>query len=123
MATNIIVISGNVTDKIILKKMTEGKEYCKICVACQRNYKSGNGDALTDFFDVVLFGSNARFLSLYADKGSRVTVTGRMYSNKYQTDNGQWKTGWEITADTVELHSSKPKESSPDNFDGDWSNI
>lgn len=105
--TNVITIVGNLTQDVVAKKMNEGKVYTKNTIACARNYKLEGGEHPVDFFDIVIFGSQAEFLNTYGYKGCRVCVVGKMYTNRYQDKNGNWRSSYEINVDSVDILSKR----------------
>jgi single-stranded DNA-binding protein len=57
---------------------------CRFSVACDDYYK---GEAQTYWYNVVVFGQQAKFLMEYAKKGDHVTVRGRLRDNKVEDKN------------------------------------
>ena len=99
---NIICITGNITKDIEVKNTTTGKTVTSFDVAVKRPITKDT----TDFFTVVAWGQSAEYLGNYAKKGSKVAVTGKLTTRKYE-HNGQNRVAFEIVADNVELMDSK----------------
>lgn len=100
---NTINLTGNICNDLELKATTIGKSVLTFNLAVKRPFTKDT----TDFFPVVAWDKNAEYLSNYGRKGSRVGVTGKLTTRKYQDKNGYNKTVFEVVCDTVEILDSK----------------
>lgn len=71
---------GRLTQDVISKQSTSGKDYAYINIAVSRR---GNG---TDFIDITVFDATARFAAKYFRRGSWVSVVGRIDASTYEKD-------------------------------------
>jgi single-strand DNA-binding protein len=77
-------------------------------VACDRDYKSENGERETDFIDVVAWRSTAEFASKYFAKGRMAVVEGRLQLRDWTDRDGNKRRSAEIVADSLYFGDSKP---------------
>jgi single-stranded DNA-binding protein len=75
---------------------------CRFSVACDDYYK---GESQTYWYQVVVFGAQAKFLLEHAHKGDHVTVRGRMRDNKVED-----KVYTSLVADDVKLVNRAKKD-------------
>ena len=107
---NKIILSGNLCRDIIAHQTNEGKSYTRNCVAVKRNFKNSDGEYESDFFNITLWGSQAEYITKYAQKGDKVLLSGRIQNNNYETENGMHY-GMDIQVDSIELITSKKEQS------------
>jgi single-strand DNA-binding protein len=93
-----ISFAGNMTREATLRYTGSGLATCSFSVA--ESFKPKSGEERTTFYNVTAFGSLAESIVESLPKGTRVVVTGRMESRKYEKD-GEQKTVWEVIADEV----------------------
>ena len=99
--TNIVIITGNLTKDPVLPYKDDDKENarwlgnsedrkpCRISIAVDRPVAKGK-DAVTDYFDVALFGALARTAATYLKKGRLVLVEGALRLSTWEV------TGFEL---------------------------
>lgn len=104
---NVISIIGRLCEAPELKQSTSGKSVMSVNVAVDRPFAKD----VTDFIPVVIWNQSAEYLSKYANKGSKVAITGKLTTRKWEDKNGNKRTAFEVLADTVEICESA-KESS-----------
>lgn len=94
---------GRITKDLELRRTQTGKAVCSFTLAVDRPKVKD----VTDFVDFVVWGQGAEYLSKYAHKGNKVSVTGALTSRKWEDKNGNKRINWEITCDTVSIEDSK----------------
>ena len=105
---NHIVISGHLVDKVRVGNTQDGRAsaFGKIGVYNGKNRDGQQRDSM--FFDISAFGRNAELLRDNTDKGSPVTVSGRLEEDKSVSQtNGQTYVNKRIVCDDVVI-SVKP---------------
>ncbi len=107
---NRITMTGRLTRDPELRTTQSNISVTSFSIANQRNYKNGNGERDTDFFDVVAWRATAEFVTKYFVKGSLVTVDGRLESRKFTDKEGNKRTVVEIIADNVFFGDSKNEQ-------------
>lgn len=97
---NRVMLLGNLTSDPLYKK-TETVTLSKMIVAVDRDKNS------SDFFKAVAFGKTADYINLYAKKGSKIALEGRLSSDKYVDKNGANQYVVEVIVDRIWILSRK----------------
>ena len=110
---NNVVLVGRLTRDPELRKTTSGMSVASFTLACDDSRKGPNGEKVTIFMNVSVFGNSADTVVKFTRKGSLVGVVGRLTQRKYtrRTDNVEVTTT-EITANQVEFLEPKGANSS-----------
>ena len=103
MSVNTIHIIGNLgKDPEMSYKGSDGDmAVTKVSVAVNDRHDQ------TNWFNVVAFRKTAEFLNNYGRKGRKVYVEGRMQQNRWQNEDGETRTSWELVANQVEFLDSR----------------
>ena len=96
---NTINLTGNICNDLELKSTQSGKSVITFNLAVKRPFTKDT----TDFIPMVAWEKNAEYLSRYGKKGSRVAVSGKLTTRKYQDKDGNNRTAFEVVCDNVEL--------------------
>lgn len=117
MSTNLTMI-GRLTKDVEQKKTRKGKSYALLHLAVQRLYKDDNGQYISDFFVIPLWGDKAKSIPNHINKGDLIAVYGQVESNKGTRDN-QDKNYINIVASRVEFlaKANRNKVSSSEEID------
>lgn len=114
---NLVQIMGNLTRDPQMRATKTGRAVASFSVAVNRTYSAPNGEQreLTDFVNVVAWGSLAEAVGNQLKKGTRVFVEGRYSSRSYETQDGQKRYVTEVTANLIALpigmqHSAQPAQ-------------
>ena len=106
---NSVIIEGNATRDADVKTTASGASICKMSVAVNRYYKSGDGfEKEVSFFDVDCFGEVAKLCGEKVRKGDAIRVTGRLKQNRWEQD-GQKRSTVIVVAEHVEFSSKAAK--------------
>jgi single-strand DNA-binding protein len=101
---NHVLIEGNATRDAEPKTAKSGTAICKLSVAVNRFYKSGDGfEKEVSFFDVDTFGEVAKICADKCRKGDALRITGRLKQNRWNAADGTIRTQVIIVADHVEI--------------------
>lgn len=103
---NTINLTGNICNDVELKKTNSGKSVVSVNLAVKRPFTKDT----TDFIPIVAWEQSAEYLARYAQKGSKVAVSGKLTTRKYEDSKGNNRTAFEVVCDTVELMNSKSEE-------------
>ena len=106
---NKIIITGRITTDLEIKAVGSGTELCNFNVAVDRRRPDADGTRQTDFFDCVVFGKTAAFLSKYFHKGDGINIEGRMESNVWEDKEGKKRKSWSIKCENIEFPHGKSK--------------
>ena len=115
---NNIVLTGRLTTQPELKTTTNGISVLSFSIAVERNYSSG-GERQTDFINCVAYRGTAEFISRYFSKGEMIALTGSLQMRKYETQQGEKRTVYEVVINEVSFCGSKStgstsEETAPD---------
>lgn len=106
---NTITIHGRLTADPELKQTQSGVSVCSFTVAVDRSYTKQGEDKISDFFTVKCWRGLADMVSKHFVKGKEILVNGEMQSRKWQDNDGNNRTSWEILANTVDFCGSREK--------------
>lgn len=106
---NKIILVGNLTRDPEVRYTPNGTSVCNFGIAVNRKYKQGE-EVKEDvtFINVVVFGKQADTCGQYLNKGSGVLVEGRLQERRWETEEGQKRSKYEVVAQTVRFLSRKP---------------
>lgn len=105
---NTINLTGNICNDLELKSTQSGKSVLTFNLAVKRPFSKDT----TDFIPLVVWEKNAEYLSRYGKKGSRIAVSGKLTTRKYQDKDGNNRTAFEVVCDSVEIMDSKSDQGS-----------
>ena len=115
MSINSVVLMGRITRPLELKKTQSGKSVTQFSIAVDRKYQKQGEERITDFFNLVAWGSTAEFITKWFDKGDMIAVTGEIQSRNYEDKNRNKHTAVEILVDTVSFCGSKAENTQKNN--------
>ena len=105
------MIIGQLTRDPELKKTTSGASVCTFSVATNRDWTDSTGKAKSEvmFHRVIAWAKLAEIIPLFARKGGRIYVEGRIIYREYKDKTGVDRFITEIVANDVIGLSSKPE--------------
>ena len=104
---NKVILMGRLTKDPEVKQTPSNIAVCSFTVACDRRFKTQNGERQTDFISCVAWRQQATLLGNYFHKGSRIAVVGTLQSRSYDDQNGQKRYVTEVVVDEVEFVDTK----------------
>ena len=110
---NKIILMGRLTRDPELRRTGPGTAVTSFTLACDRDFKSQNGEKEVDFIDVVAWRSTAEFVSKYFSKGRMAIVEGRLQMRDWTDKDGGKRRSWEVVADNVYFGDSKRDGAAP----------
>lgn len=115
---NNITLVGRLTRDPELKYFKSGTAKLTFSIAVDRDYKTKDGNKVTDFIPVEALGKSAETWSNYLGKGRQVGIQGSMYVDRYTDESGNNRTFTKVHAKNVEfLDSGKDKTSNEPQFE------
>ena len=108
---NSILISGRLTRDPERKESKDGIVHTHFSVAVNRPMTGD--EQIVDFFNVVTWRGIGEVCDKYLHKGDKVVIQGKLYTSNYEDKNGNARTFYEISADSVEFFAT-PKEEEKD---------
>lgn len=104
-----VFVHGRLTRDPELRHTQGGTSMCSFTVASDKRKREDGAD----FIDCQAWSGLGEMISNHFFKGKEIALAGTLSSRKYQDRNGNNRTAWEVTAETVEFCGSKA-DSSPD---------
>ena len=104
---NVINLIGNICNDVELKTTQSGKTVTQFNLAVNRPFAKDT----TDFIPVVVWNQPAEYLSRFAKKGTKIAVSGRLTTRKYEDKNGNNRVAYEVVADSAEICEARGENS------------
>lgn len=100
---------GNLGQDPEVRTLPNGDAVANISVACGEKWKDKNGQPQehTEWVRVSFFGRQAEIVGQYLSKGSKVMVSGKLHTRKYQAQDGSDRYSTEIKGREIEFLDSK----------------
>lgn len=113
---NICAFTGNLVRDPEMHTFTNSQK-CRFTIAVNRQRAQADGTRIADFIPVSTWNKLAEVCMEYLEKGSKVAVTGRLATSRYETDEGENRTSFEIVAEAVDFigRTRKHSEQEADN--------
>ncbi len=109
MSINRVIISGNLTRDPELRSTASGMPVLGFGVAVndrRKNQQTGEWEDYPNFIDCTMFGTRAQSLSQYLQKGTKVSIEGKLRWSQWERD-GQKRSKIEVIVDELEFMSSR----------------
>ena len=99
---NQVTLMGNLTRDPELRTTPNGQSVCSFSLALNRSYKGQNDEwkEVTDYVDIVAWGSLGERVAQYLTKGRPALVSGRLQSSSWEQD-GKKRNKVEVVAQDV----------------------
>lgn len=98
---NVVALMGRLVADPELKTTQRGNSVCTFSIAVDRSYTAKGEERQADFITVTAWRKTAEFVSKYFQKGSMISVQGRLETRQYQDKNGNNRTATEVLAAEV----------------------
>ena len=105
---NHITLMGRLTRDPELRRVGE-VPVCSFTLAVDRDFKN-NGQAETDFIDIVAWRNTGTFVSQYFTKGRMAVVSGRLQIREWNDKEGNKRRSAEVVAENVYFGDSKKND-------------
>lgn len=106
---NSVFLIGRLTSIPELRYTPTNIAVCKISIAINRP-KREDGTHETDFIDVIIWRNQAENVCKYLDKGSLVSIEGKLQTHNYEDKEGKKRHSMEVVATNVQFLEPKKKE-------------
>ena len=111
---NKVILIGRLTAKPELRYTSSNIPDTRFTLAVNRIGNRDNNGPTADFIGIIAWRKQAENICNYLDKGSRVSVEGRIQTGSYEKD-GQRVYTTDIVGDNVQFLESKSSRSGQDN--------
>jgi single-strand DNA-binding protein len=108
---NRVSLVGRLTSKPELRYTSGNLTVTRFSVAVNRTYSNQQGQKETDFINIVAWRKQAENICNFLDKGSLVSVDGRIQTGSYEKD-GEKRYTFEVVAESVQFLESKSQNQS-----------
>jgi single-strand DNA-binding protein len=103
-----ITIMGNLGRDPEVKVSATGSKFARLSVAINKQVKTDDGyENQPVWYEVVCFGKTAEALEKFAQKGSKVLVTGKPEPQSYTDKNGNVRHKIQVVANDVVVAAGK----------------
>lgn len=89
-----------------------GTSVCSFSLATRTRQKDDNGEFISNWFRVNVWGKQAETCASSLHKGDKVAVTGELVFREYTTRNGERRQSNDVRAEDVEFLSA-PRQAAP----------
>ncbi len=103
---NRVLLVGRLTAKPELRYTNSNIPYTRFSVAVD-GIPSSNGERRTDFINTVAWRKQAENVCQYLDKGSLVSVEGRLQTSNYTDKDGNKRYTMDVQADNIRFLESR----------------
>lgn len=107
---NQLILVGRLVRDPELKETNNEKKVSNITLAVNRQHKDENGDYITDFIDVALWGNLAEKTSEYCEKGDVIGIKGSIGSDLDELSDGKKFNKIKVMADKITFITTKHKD-------------
>jgi single-strand DNA-binding protein len=104
---NRVVLVGRLTAKPELRYTGSNVPFARFTIAVNRTFSSSNGERETDFINCIIWRKQAENICNYLDKGSLVSLEGRIQTGSYDDKDGNKRYTTDVVADNVQFLESK----------------
>jgi single-strand DNA-binding protein len=112
---NRAMLVGRITTKPELRYTSSNLPFTRFSIAINRTYSNNQGQRETDFINIIAWRKQAENICNFLDKGSLVSVEGRIQTGNYDDKDGNKRYTFEVVADSVQFLESKSQAQSRSN--------
>ncbi|MBS9524694.1 single-stranded DNA-binding protein [Litoribacter ruber] len=106
---NSVKLIGRLGSKPDVKTFENNRKMVRLNLATNESYKTAKGEFATEtnWHNVVAWGKQAEYLEEKADKGSEISVEGKLVTRTYNDKDGAKKWITEVVANEVSIVEKK----------------
>lgn len=104
---NRVMLIGRLTTKPELRYTGANLPYTRFSLAVNRAFSNAQGERETDFINIVVWRKQAENVCNFLNKGSLVSVEGRLQTGSYDDKDGNKRYTTDVVADSVQFLESK----------------
>ena len=109
---NKVCLVGRLTAKPELRYTGSNVAYTRFTVAVNRTFTNSNGQREADFIGTIAWRRQAENICQYLDKGSLVSIDGRIQTGSFTDKDGMRRYTTDVVADNVQFLESKKQGNS-----------
>ena len=100
---NRVMLIGRLTSKPELRYTGSNLPYSRFSLAVNRTFSNAQGQRETDFINITVWRKQAENVCNFLDKGSLVSVEGRIQTGSYDDKDGNKRYTNDVVADSVQF--------------------
>ena len=100
---NRVCLVGRLTAKPELRYTGSNVPYTRFSLAVNRTFNNAQGEREADFINIVVWRRQAENVANYLDKGSQVSVEGRIQTGSYTAADGSKRYTTDVVADNIQF--------------------
>ncbi len=100
---NRVCLVGRLTAKPELRYTGSNIPYTRFSLAVNRTFNNAQGEREADFINIVVWRKQAENVANYLDKGSQVSIEGRIQTGSFTDQNGNKRYTTDVVADSVQF--------------------
>ncbi|WP_288910978.1 single-stranded DNA-binding protein [uncultured Thomasclavelia sp.] len=104
---NRVCLVGRLIAKPELRYTSNNIAVTRFSVAVNRTFSNADGEREADFINVIVWRKQAENVANYLDKGSRVSIEGRIQTGSYTDKDGINRYTTDVVADSVQFLDTK----------------
>lgn len=104
---NRVCLVGRLTAKPELRYTGSNVPYARFSLAVNRTFSNAQGERETDFINIIVWRKQAENVCNFLDKGSLVSIEGRIQTGSYDDKDGNKRYTTDVVADSVQFLESK----------------
>ena len=104
---NSVCLVGRITAKPELRYTSSNIPFTRFSLAVNRTFSNSQGQREADFINIVVWRRQAENVVNYLDKGSQVSIVGRIQTGSYNDRDGNRRSSFEVVADNVQFLDSR----------------
>ena len=112
---NGVCLIGRLTNKPELRQTNSNLAVTRFTLAVNRNFSNSQGQREADFITIVAWRKQAENICRYLDKGSLISVEGRIQTGSFDGQDGQRRYTTEVVADQVNFLESRSQSQARSN--------
>ena len=114
---NRVCLVGRLTAKPELRYTGSNTAYTRFSIAVNRTFSNSQGEREADFINIVAWRRQAETICQYLDKGSQVSIDGRIQTGSFTGQDGNRRYTTEVVADNVQFLESRRNQNSSTPYD------
>ena len=100
---NRVCLVGRLTAKPELRYTGSNIPYTRFSLAVNRTFNNANGEREADFINIIVWRRQAENVANYLDKGSQVSIDGRIQTGSYTAQDGSKRYTTDVVADNIQF--------------------
>ena len=114
---NRVCLVGRLTAKPELRYTGSNTAYIRFSIAVNRTFANAQGEREADFINIVAWRRQAENICQYLDKGSQVSIDGRIQKGSFTGQDGNRRYTTEVVADNVQFLESRRNQNNSTPYD------